>query len=254
MPEDVSVAASSSYRPGYETIAEKIVELITRAGLQPGARLATEQEFAAQLGVSRAMVREAIKLLSARGYVRTRRGSGIFVGHGDQPYATAAIDLSMPVDPEHILALFEFRRLQEMLTVRLATERITLSELRTLELVVEENRRAARVQQWEPFIESDSAFHQGIARASHNPFLVETIASTFRLQRQALKIIIGGSPGSLLVSAEEHAAILAAIASGDAEAAASAMQVHVQTVIAEYQHEVRRLLAGQVEKGGDTLT
>lgn len=235
-----------AYRPGYEMVAEKIIEVIASSGLKAGDRLPTEQVFAEKLGVSRAMVREAIKLLTARGFVRTRKGRGIFVASGEQAVATAAINLSLPVDPEHMLSLFEFRCLQEMLTARLATERITLAELRALEEAVETNRRGAERQQWEVFIESDIAFHQGIACASHNPFLAETVASTFRLQRWALKIVTGGSPGSWLASAEQHAAILAAIRSGQAEAAAQAMRTHVQTVIAAYQHELRRLLAEQV--------
>ncbi|MBO0779942.1 MAG: FadR family transcriptional regulator [Ktedonobacteraceae bacterium] len=241
----MSRSTTSTYRPGYETIAEKIVDFIHTSGLRPGDRLPTEQNLGEQLGVSRAMVREAVKLLTARGLVRTRRGSGIYVANGEYPRATAAINLSMPVDPEHILALFEFRSLQETLTARLAAERITHSEVRALEEAVEHNRLGAETGQWETFIEADIAFHQGIAQASHNPFLAETVATTFRLQRWAIRLVTGGAPGSLLKSAEQHTEILDAIKSGQPEAAAQAMQSHVQTVIAEYQAEVRRLLTGQ---------
>jgi GntR family transcriptional repressor for pyruvate dehydrogenase complex len=232
----------SIYRPGYEAVADKIIEYITSAGLQPGDRLPTEQSLGKLLGVSRAMVREAIKLLTARGYVWTRRGSGIYVANGEQSRATAIIELSMPVDHEHMLALFEFRCMQEILTAQLATERITLAELRALEEVVVLNRRGADLGQWDLFIESDIAFHQGIAQAAHNFFLAETVATTFRLQRWAIKIITGGAPGSMLVSADQHVAILTAIKSGQPDAAAKAMQTHIEAVIAEYQRELRRLL------------
>jgi DNA-binding FadR family transcriptional regulator len=193
------------------------------------------------------MVREAVKLLTARGYVWTRRGSGIYVASGEQPHATAAINLSMPVDHEHMQALFEFRGMQEILTVRLATERITLAELRALEGVVELNRHGAEAGRWDIFIESDIAFHQGIALASHNSFLAETVATTFRLQRWAIKIMTGGAPGSMLVSADQHAAILTAIRSGRPDAAAKAMQVHIEAVTSEYQNEIRRLLLEHAE-------
>lgn len=239
------------YRPGYETVADKIIELITTSGLQVGDRLPTEQQFGEQLGVSRAMVREAVKLLTARGYVRTRRGSGIYVGSSTEyPRAMAAIDLSMPVDPEHIMLLFEFRCMQEMLTARLATERITLPELRVLEEVVTDNRRGAELGQWDLFIESDIAFHQGVAKASHNPFLEETVATTFRMERWAIRIVTGGAPGSLLLSAKQHEAILDAIKSGQPEAAVQAMQTHVQSVIAAYQQEVRRRLSEPIKDDG----
>lgn len=234
-----------SYQPGYETTAEKIAEYIVTSGLQPGDRLPTELSLSELLGVSRATIREAVKLLSARGMVRTRRGSGIYVVNTSYPQAQATIDLSMPVDPEHIMALFEFRCLQEMLTARLAAERITPSELRALEETVALNRRGAETEQWELFIESDVAFHQGIANATHNQFLAETVATTFRLQRWAIKLVTGGAPGSLMNSARQHAAILAAMKQGKPEEAANAMRTHVQTVITEYQAEVRRLLSAQ---------
>lgn len=236
------------YRPGYEAIAEKILTFVIAHKLHPGDRLPTEMQLAEQLGVSRAMVREAIKVLSAQGHIRSKRGSGIFVGDGTSAYATGAIDLSMPVDHEHMLALFEFRCLQEMLTARLAAERITVAELRALEEAVDRNQRGADRGDWDLFIEADVAFHQGIANATHNSFLVETVASTFRLQRWATKLITGGTPGSLSHSAEQHRAILNAIKTGQPELAASAMQTHVQTVLAAYQHEMRRLLAHHFEQ------
>ncbi|GCE49683.1 DNA-binding FadR family transcriptional regulator [Thermosporothrix hazakensis] len=239
--KDIAIV-ETSYRPGYETVADRIIELIQTTGLKPGDRLPTESSLGEQLGVSRAMVREAIKLLTARGYVRTRRGSGIYVTSTEQPLATAAIVLSMPVDHDHMLSLLEFRRLQEMLTARLAAERVTLSELRALENAVEQNKRSAEAGQWDQFIASDIEFHLGIARASHNQFLVDTVNETFRLQRWALKLVIGGTPGSLLLSAEQHAAVLTAIKQGDAEAAVKAMETHILTVQADYQNEVRRLL------------
>src|SRR5690242_15518255 len=83
----------SIYRPGYETIATKISELIGASGLRPGDRLPTEQALSEQLGVSRTMVREAVKLLSAAGVVRARRGSGLFVDGAARPFTTAAINL-----------------------------------------------------------------------------------------------------------------------------------------------------------------
>jgi DNA-binding FadR family transcriptional regulator len=230
-----------TYRPGYEAVADKIVEYIASSGLLPGDRLPTEQSLGELLGVSRAMIREVVKLLSAQGYVWTRRGSGIYVASDERPRTMATIDLSVPVDHEHMRALFEFRGMQEILTVRLATERITLAELRALEDVVTLNRHGAEAGRWDIFMESDVAFHQGIAQASHNFFLMETVATTFRLQRRATKIITGGSPGSMLVAADQHAAILDAIRSGRLDTAAKAMQMHIAAVTADYQNEIRRL-------------
>jgi len=238
------------YQPGYEAVAAKIIELIKNASLQPGARLPTEQKLAEQLGVSRAMVREAIKILTASGHVRTRRGSGIYVSDGARPFAMAAINLSMPVDIEHMRALFEFRCMQEMLTVRLATQHITLVELRALERSAALNREAALAEQWEPFLASDNDFHSTIAKASHNPFLAETIETVLRLQRWTVKMVTGGAPGSLLRSADQHDTIFNAIKDGAAEVAAQEIKKHIEMVLQEYLQDVRRrLLLDELPEG-----
>ena len=71
--------AEGGYRPGYEVAAEQVLELIARLGLRPGDRMPTEQDLAGQLGTSRTVVREAIKILSALGRVRAQKGRGLGV-------------------------------------------------------------------------------------------------------------------------------------------------------------------------------
>src|SRR5690349_4222380 len=96
--------AFSAYRPQYEIVAEKIVEFISNTGLQPGDRLPTEQKLGEQLGVSRGIVREAIKSLTATGLVAARKGVGVYVAGRPHLIAMPTLHLSMTVDPEHIQA------------------------------------------------------------------------------------------------------------------------------------------------------
>src|SRR5215813_3341037 len=60
-------------------IAERLAEQIAAAKLAPGAKLPTEQEIGAAMGVSRTVVREAVAALRAQGLVVTRQGAGAFV-------------------------------------------------------------------------------------------------------------------------------------------------------------------------------
>lgn len=233
------------YRPQYEIVAEKIVELIHTAEMKPGDRLPTEQRLGEQLGVSRSVVREAVKSLTATGLVVARKGVGISVAGHAPLMSTAGIHFSMTVDPEHIQALFDFRCLQDMLVARLATEHITVTELRELEKHLTLNRSHAAADDWEAFLKSDDAFHLAIAQATHNPFLVETISSILSLQRWAIKIMTGGAPGSLHIACEEHEAIFNAIKSGQVDEAIQAAKVHVESVQMSYRREVRRRLLVQ---------
>ncbi len=243
----VGAIANSISRPGYETIATKIAELISTAGLRPGDRLPTERALGEQLGVSRTVVREAVKILTASGMVRARQGSGLYVADRPRPFEIAAIDLSMPVDPEHMLGLFEFRRTLEMQTARLAAERITPRELRRLEEIVDAHRRAAEAGQDDWLSAPDVEFHNGIAAAARNPFFVSSVATVHRLQGRAIELLIATVPGSLLVAAEQHRAIFDAIHAGRPDAAATAMETHVQTVMTSYQQEMRRRMLGDAQ-------
>src|ERR671937_336769 len=81
--DPVTSPSSSAYRPGYEVVAEQIVQLIAELELSPGDRMPTEKELAARLGSSRTVVREAIKILSAAGRVSAQKGRGLYVADGE---------------------------------------------------------------------------------------------------------------------------------------------------------------------------
>jgi DNA-binding FadR family transcriptional regulator len=235
------------YRPQYERIAELIVEYIAEHQLHAGDRLPTEQEFGEQFGVSRTIVRDAIKMLTPSGVVRPRRGSGIFVGEAASLSSGTSPNLATLVPPERIGELFDFRCFQEMQTARLAAQHVTVAELRALERSLATNRQAAADENWETFLHSDDEFHRGIAVAAHNVFFVETVASILRLQRWAIKVLTGGAPGSMQTSVEQHTAIYQAIRDESPERAAEAARVHVESVFAAYQQEARRRLIGEHE-------
>ena len=102
-----------AYRPGYERVAEQILELIARSHLRPGDRMPTENEIAGQLGTSRTVVREAIKILSALGRIKAQKGRGLYVADDDGMLGLRWEGFFLPADLDHVYMLFEFRRVQE---------------------------------------------------------------------------------------------------------------------------------------------
>lgn len=237
----ISKPNTTPYQPAYEVTAVKIAELIEEKALKSGDRLPTEQQLSALLGVSRTVIREAIKVLVTKGQVLTRKGSGMYVSHPS--IATASIHISMLADPEHVSKLFDFRVILETNSARMAARLITHREVRALEEFVQRHMLAAEQVNVSDFHDSDVAFHTGVARATQNPFLVSSIYEIMQLQDRTLNIVLAGiTPGSLREASLQHKDILEAIKEGNEDDAAEAMLLHLRTLIESYELEVRRRL------------
>ncbi|POX45843.1 FadR/GntR family transcriptional regulator [Streptomyces sp. Ru72] len=234
------------YRPGYEVVAERILDFIAEARLVPGDRMPTENDLAQQLNTSRAVVREAVKILSALGRVRAHKGRGLFVADDEGMLITSRWGAFFrPVDLDHVLMLFEFRRVQEMAASSLAATRATPAELRTIELAMQECRHGFVHGQVDVFNQADDDFHAAVAAASHNTFLVSAVRDARRLQRQSSAIGIHDTLGEGTRSAvEEHEAIYRAIRDGRSDEAAQATAAHLDRTLEDYRREIQRRLFG----------
>jgi len=234
----------SGYRPGYEAAAEQVLELIVRLRLRPGDRMPTENELARQLGTSRTVVREAVKILSALGRVRAQKGRGLYVADDEGMLGGGRLaPFFLPTDLDHVYMLFEFRRAQEMETSRLAARRATPAELRAIEEAAAVCRHGFETGREDLFNEGDDAFHTAVATASHNMFLLVTVREARRLQSQSNIIGLSGSLGGHAAKAvEEHDAIYQAVRAGDPEAAALAAAAHIDNTLDDYRREIQQRL------------
>ncbi len=127
----MSFSAVTVVRP-YEQIVRQIQAAIRDNALSEGDRLPTERELAETFGVSRSVVREAIKVLSAQGMVESRQGSGLFVRNRPIESVSRAIVLSVSPDLMSVDRLFEFRKLLEVDAARLAALRATPEQIAAL--------------------------------------------------------------------------------------------------------------------------
>lgn len=239
-------SSTRSHRPGYELVAERVLQLIAETGLQSGDRMPTENELAARLSTSRSVVREAVKILSALGRVRAQKGRGLYVADDDGLLGSARWGgFFLPTDLDHVYTLFEFRRVQETAAGRLAATRATPAELRAIETAEETCRQGFLAGDAARFASGDDDFHLGIAVASHNPFLVTAVREARRLQYQSSTIGLHGTVGGHAAEAvDEHAAIYRAIRDGDPEAAAHAAGVHLDNTLEDYRREIQRRVFG----------
>ncbi|WP_230985943.1 FadR/GntR family transcriptional regulator [Microbispora oryzae] len=241
--------AEGGYRPGYEVAAEQVLELIARLQLRPGDRMPTENELARQLGTSRTVVREAVKILSALGRVRAQKGRGLYVADDEGMLGTGRwASFFLPTDLDHVYMLFEFRRTQETETSRLAAHRATPAELRAIEKAADLCREGFETGRADLFNEGDDAFHTAIAAASHNMFLQISVRESRRLQAQSNLIGLRGSVGGRAAKAvEEHSAIYEAIRAGDPDLAGQAAATHVDNTMDDYRSEIQHRLFSPAE-------
>ncbi|WP_405592390.1 FadR/GntR family transcriptional regulator [Streptomyces sp. NBC_01190] len=246
VPAQQQTQPAGSYRPGYELIAEQILQLIAESGLRPGDRMPTENELASRLGTSRTVVREAVKILSAIGRVRAQKGRGLYVADDEGMLGSLRWgSFFLPTDLDHVYTLFEFRRVQETAASRLAATRATPAELRAIEAAADTCREGHVTGQPDLFDRGDDDFHLSIAAASHNPFLVASVREARRLQHQSSIIGLHGTVGGHADEAvAEHRAIFEAIRGGDAEAAAEAATVHLDKTLEDYRREIQRRVFG----------
>lgn len=232
--------SSGGYRPGYEIAAERILEYIVREQLEPGARLPTEKDLADAVQMSRTIVREAVKILSALGRLSVQKGRGIYVAEPDGALWRDSFSHFLPADLRQVDELFEFRRHLETASARLAARRATPTQVKALREAAVQSADGAANGDIKAFTRADDAFHGGIGVAASNMFLSATVESIQRLQRQVSIIGLAGvAGGSLAVAAKQHLAIAEAIASGDEEQAATVIAEHIDMTLQQVQQEIR---------------
>lgn len=222
----MSFSAVTVVRP-YEQIVHQIQDAIRLNRLSPGDRLPTERELAETFGVSRSVVREAIKVLSAQGLVESRQGSGLYVLNRPIELVSRAIVLSVAPDVDAVDRLFEFRRLLEVDAARLAARRATAEQIEALDAAIARFEPGYNGQpNWDNFAVVDDAFHATIAAASGNPYLQVMVASVRELTQDVV-ILVADHPGSIDEAMRHHQRIRDAIADQDPDLAAREMDAHV---------------------------
>src|SRR5919197_18116 len=156
---------------------EKIRELIASGEWGPGTRLPREADLAAQLGLSRSSLREAVRALSLVRVLDVRQGDGTYVSslEPDLLLGETTRFATHLLQGRTVLELFEVRRLLEPAAAAIAAIRI--DEEGKLALRRELDRRFAADDRVEELVEADSAFHEVIARAGGNAVLRSLCAS-----------------------------------------------------------------------------
>jgi GntR family transcriptional regulator, transcriptional repressor for pyruvate dehydrogenase complex len=204
-----------------EHVADLLLERLSLHEYAPGTRLPPEREFAAELGVSRASLREALRRLESQRYVVTYRGAtgGTYVVGPDVDVAVERLRGQV----RELLELLDYRRVVEPNAAALAASSASDSELGAIAEVAE------RMNATRPRIENrsfDARFHQGIASATHNRYLVNAVRGCLVPLTLGLDLLADDT-ARRIASVTDHNRIIQALRSRDPGAAADAMTLHL---------------------------
>jgi GntR family transcriptional repressor for pyruvate dehydrogenase complex len=239
----MSVSTGSPFHPvahrrAFEDVILQVEQAIADGRLQPGDRLPPERELAQQLGVSRASVREALRVLEAFGVVVARRGrgadAGSTVGAGDHSGLAGALRMSASLLRIPLSDLMEVRVAIEAMTARAAAERGDGDELAELAGAMRD------VTDRDRFLELDTGFHVELARASGNalaPMLMEVLRGAIARQMRSAFQAVPDWDATRASVADDHHAIAQAVAARDPEAAEVAVVGHIRNFYELLLHE-----------------
>ncbi|MDG5496212.1 FCD domain-containing protein [Niveispirillum sp. BGYR6] len=213
-------------------LTDQIKALISARQLAPGARLPPERTLAAELGVSRSRLREAMQQLISRGLIVSRRGGGNFVAPG-----SAELALEQAMQPLQPLAQTEGGYWQDVMEIRKSLEAdaayhaaLRADDLDRQRLTAALLAVCAGAADPDTQSRADAAFHMAIAEASHNLVLRQVISGLFDLMRVSIAESLSKLhllPDTAEKLNHQHQAIAAAILAGRADEARQAATDHL---------------------------
>ncbi len=210
-----------------DMVFEQLRNSIMTGEWKPGEKMPSENELVGILGVSRISVRSALQRLSGLGLIESRRGEGTFVRKFYSADGLKAVIPVIAMSASDRKSLFEFRRILEIEAAALAAERADDKIIKGME---ETNKGMENV---ETAPEADLAFHNMVAKATCNPFIV-SVSEILRDYYFALfkdNISIVGTDGL-----KHHQMLIEAFRNHDPDTARELMREHLSNAQVDWEN------------------
>ena len=221
---------------GSEMVLEQIRERIISGDLPPGSKLSSVVDLAANFGVGRSTVREALSALKAMGWIQIRQGGGTYVStelpnEADDMNSNSGFN-SLFQHAESIKEILEVRKVLETGCASLAAENCSEEDIAALESILLQMEKNLAVD--EEGEKADVLFHLQIAKATQNALLINMMQSlSERMQetmKESRKLWFYGEHASARRLLQEHTEIVAAIKARDESSAGDRMLQHISKV------------------------
>lgn len=214
----------------HETIAARLEDMILAGDYRPGEALPTENEMAAQLEVSRTVVRDAIRVLATKGLVEIRHGVGTFITSSGRERLAEALALSLRRGDYTPAELYTVRCGLELTVVEEAIKMVTPAQIGTMREILARYHAQLRDPDRPRLPDEHMAFHQTMVRATNNRVLIDLLdpITVFRIPEHAGTAHMELPDNDAYIRAHEK--IIDAIEARDVGAARAAMLDHLSVL------------------------
>ena len=220
-------------------VAKRLARTIREGRLLPGERLPSERRLCHELGVSRPVLREALRSLAGQGYLEIRHGSGSFVLDAATQLANVEPVAWFAENHRRVRDFYDARVLLESETAARAAERARPTDLARLRTILSEADEVLAHGQVGAAIGLDIDFHRAIAELAGNAFLCEMLDAIIDTDTD-IRRVLHRLPGRPEAAHQGHERILEAIASGEPDRAREVMAA----ALARALRDIERLVEG----------
>lgn len=243
-----SPAPDLQFRPVHarrisDEIGEQIRLKLVTEQLKPGDKLPPERELAAQLGVSRNTVREALRSLEMAGLLTMQKGAqgGAFIGHGDPEAVTSGLRILFQLRGITIEQLTEARIWISEIVTRIACDRATQEDYDRLDQNVRDAEGAFESGNMREKLAIQMEFHNLLARATHNPVLMILTETLVEMMRTFAEDV-GPEHNDIAIASRQR--LMPMLLERDTEGATAEMTGHLEALRDRYVQVAREREAG----------
>jgi GntR family transcriptional repressor for pyruvate dehydrogenase complex len=217
-----------------DNIISEIKNKIVEGELKNGDMLASQDELAKTMGVSRASLREALNRLELMGLIESKQGRGTFVRTIAHPDFMNPLASFLAMDQESALDLLEARGYIEGAVAALAANNAREDDLEKLEQVLKRMEQACSSEDLKSFIAMDVQFHMLVAECSKNQVMAKITEIIRDLLHRLIQMVFDSVstsvPHTMVHTIELHRNVYDAIRRRDARSARKQMEIHINDV------------------------
>lgn len=219
-----------------QQIISEIQDRLVKGALRAGDRLPPEGKLAAQFGVGRTSVREAMKVLAALGVVEIRRGDGTFVATGDSFQLLNPLEFALILERGEARELLELRRVIDLGCCDLVVRRATKEDVDRLSTLARKHRALVEAGAAPELIGAkDIEFHRAFLEATRNRPMIKVGRTIWAMFVKSILNAVDPYPVAK-TSVQHHSEIVHAIQSGDVEKAKQTIEAHLAMWYASTLH------------------